>query len=86
MKIKKTAQLQQVSIDTLKPHPDNPRVHSSVQVNQIATSIEEFGFKFPVLIDSNSQIIAGHGRVMAARHVGLDYVPVITADIYQRLK
>src|SRR5260370_21628091 len=54
-------------ISELKPYPRNARTHSRKQVNQIAASITGFGFTNPVLVDENGQIIAGHGRVQAAR-------------------
>jgi ParB-like chromosome segregation protein Spo0J len=52
---------------SLKPDPRNPRVHIDKQVRQIAQSIESFGFNVPLLIDDKQQVIAGHGRLMAAR-------------------
>ena len=52
---------------SLKPDPRNPRVHSDKQVRQIAQSIESFGFNVPLLIDDQQQVIAGHGRLLAAR-------------------
>jgi DNA modification methylase len=55
----------------------NPRTHSDAQVAQIAASIREFGWTNPVLVDGANDIIAGHGRVLAARKLGLDRVPVI---------
>ena len=61
----------------LIPYARNPRTHSDAQVAQIAASIREFGWTNPVLVDGESGIIAGHGRVMAARKLGLDRVPVI---------
>src|SRR5918996_5849412 len=61
----------------LIPYARNPRTHSDAQVAQIAASIREFGFTNPVLIDGESGIIAGHGRVLAARKLGLERVPVI---------
>jgi DNA modification methylase len=61
----------------LIPYARNPRTHSDAQVAQIAASIREFGWTSPVLVDGESGIIAGHGRVMAARKLGLDRVPVI---------
>jgi len=61
----------------LIPYARNPRTHSDAQVAQIAASIREFGWTNPVLIDGESGIIAGHGRVMAARKLGLERVPVI---------
>jgi len=61
----------------LIPYARNPRTHSDAQVAQIAASISEFGWTNPVLIDGENGIIAGHGRVMAARKLGLERVPVI---------
>jgi DNA modification methylase len=61
----------------LIPYARNPRTHSDAQVAQIAASIREFGWTNPVLVDGESGIIAGHGRVMAARKLGLEQVPVI---------
>jgi len=60
---------------TLKPNPRNARTHSKKQVKQIAESIRAFGFIAPVLIDENSMILAGHGRVAAAKLVGLSSIP-----------
>ena len=65
-------------IDGLIPYANNSRTHSAEQVAQIAASIKEFGFTNPVLIDEDGGIIAGHGRVMAARKLALDVVPTIT--------
>ena len=59
----------------LRPYPNNARTHSKKQVRQIARSIEKFGFCNPVLIDDAEQIIAGHGRVQAAKLLGLEAVP-----------
>ena len=61
----------------LIPYARNSRTHSDVQVNKIASSIKEFGFLNPVLIDEDNGIIAGHGRVMAAQKLGLKEVPVL---------
>ena len=61
----------------LIPYARNPRTHSDAQVAQIAASIREFGWTNPVLVDGASGIIAGHGRVLAARKLGLERVPVI---------
>ncbi len=61
----------------LVPYAKNARTHSQAQVGKIASSIEEFGFTNPVLIDEASGIIAGHGRVMAAQLIGLPTVPCI---------
>ena len=70
-------QIEQVSIEALIPYARNSRTHSDAQVAQIAASIREFGFTNPILIDSDGGIIAGHGRTMAARKLGLDEVPCI---------
>jgi hypothetical protein len=66
-----------VAIDALIPYARNSRTHSSEQVAQIAASIREFGFTNPVLIDDKGGIIAGHGRVLAARQLKLDTAPCI---------
>ena len=64
----------------LIPYVRNSRTHSDEQVTKIAASIKEFGFLSPVIIDGENGIIAGHGRVMAAKKLGLDEVPVIKAS------
>ncbi len=70
-------QIELLLVSSLIPYARNSRTHSEEQVTQIAASIREFGFTNPVLIDSNGTIIAGHGRVMAAKKVGLTEVPCI---------
>jgi DNA modification methylase len=67
-------------IEKLVPYARNPRTHSDAQVAQIAASIVEFGFTNPILVDSNAGIIAGHGRLLAARKLGLVQVPVVVLD------
>src|ERR1700690_2862057 len=67
-------------IDKLIPWARNPRTHSDAQVTQIAASIDEFGFNNPILVDIKAGIIAGHGRLLAARKLGLTVVPVIVLD------
>jgi len=69
--------IEQLAIDRLIPYARNSRTHSEEQVAQVAASIREFGFTNPVLIDAEGGIIAGHGRVMAARKLGLADVPCI---------
>jgi ParB-like chromosome segregation protein Spo0J len=69
--------LENVAIDKIIPYARNSRTHSDEQVAQIAASIKEFGFTNPVLIDKDGGIIAGHGRVLAARKLGLKEVPCI---------
>jgi len=69
--------IEQVKIDKLIPYVRNSRTHSDAQVAQIAASIKEFGFTNPVLIDETGSIIAGHGRVMAARKLAITDIPSI---------
>ncbi|MBW7910164.1 MAG: ParB N-terminal domain-containing protein, partial [Alphaproteobacteria bacterium] len=59
------------NISELKPYKNNARTHSKKQVKQIAASLEQFGFVNPALIDEDDNIIAGHGRVLAAEELGL---------------
>jgi len=70
-------QIETLAIDRLIPYARNSRTHSDEQVAQVAASIREFGFTNPVLVDAEGGIIAGHGRVMAARKLGMDKVPCI---------
>jgi ParB-like chromosome segregation protein Spo0J len=67
-------------IEKLRPYERNPRTHSEAQVDQIAASMVEFGWTNPILIDENAGILAGHGRLMAARKLELAEVPVIRFD------
>ena len=69
-----------LSVETLIPYAKNARTHSDEQVAQIAGSIKEFGFNNPVLVDKDNSIIAGHGRLMAARKLGMDKVPVVQLE------
>ena len=68
------------SVDSLKPCSRNARTHSKKQIRQIANSIEQFGFTNPVLIDADGGIIAGHGRVEAAKLLGFETIPTIRID------
>jgi DNA modification methylase len=69
--------IKHVSVNTLIPYASNSRTHSQEQVAQIAASIKEFGFTNPILTDGKNGIIAGHGRLEAARLLGLETVPTI---------
>lgn len=73
-------QVQKWSVDRLIPYARNARTHSAEQVAQIAASIVEFGFVNPILAGSNGVIVAGHGRLLAARKLGLPEVPVVVLD------
>ena len=64
----------------LRPCPGNARTHSAKQISEIATSIKAFGFNNPVLVDKDGTIIAGHGRVAAAKKLGLDTVPCVRLE------
>ena len=61
----------------LEKYKNNPRTHSNDQINQIALSIKEFGFTNPILLDDNGTLIAGHGRVEAAKNLGMKELPCI---------
>ena len=72
--------LEYQAVGAFKPHPNNPRTHSPKQLKQIESSIRRFGFLNPVLVDSDKRIIAGHGRVAAAKAIGMERVPVISIE------
>src|SRR4029450_4983177 len=69
--------IEPTSVRELRPHPNNARTHSKKQIRQIAKSIQRFGFCNPVLVDDQGQIIAGHGRVAAAKLLGIEHVPTV---------
>lgn len=73
-------------VDELIPYVNNSRTHSDMQVTQIAASIKEFGFTNPILTDGDNGVIAGHGRLMAAKKLGLDKVPVIELNGLDEIK
>lgn len=75
--MKKPDKIEQIEVDDLLPYAKNSRTHSPEQVAQIAASMVEFGWTNPVLIDANGMIVAGHGRVLAARKLKMDSVPCI---------
>ena len=77
----------QKKVDSLIPYINNSRTHSDEQVAQIAASIKEFGWTNPILVDGDNSIIAGHGRLMAARKLGYKEVPTIElADLTETQK
>jgi ParB-like chromosome segregation protein Spo0J len=67
-------------VDDLIPYARNSRTHSPEQVDKIAASIREFGFLNPVIVDGQNGIVAGHGRIMAAKKLGMDEVPTVEAS------
>lgn len=66
-------------VDSVRPRANNPRTHTPQQVQQIAASIREWGWTVPLLVDEAGELIAGHGRLMAAQQLGLQQVPVMVA-------
>jgi ParB-like chromosome segregation protein Spo0J len=75
-----TLNIQQRAVTDLIPYIANSRTHSDAQIAQIAASIKEFGWTNPILVSGDDSIIAGHGRLMAARKLGMEEVPVIVLD------
>ena len=73
----KIAKVQEVTLKKLKPYENNAKIHGAEQVEKLKASIKEFGFLTPCLIDKDFNIIAGHGRVMAAKEIGMDKVPCV---------
>lgn len=69
-----------VSPDSLKPYEKNARVHSAEQIEKLKASIKEFGFNNPILVDTTKGVIAGHGRLEAAKRLGLAQVPIVILD------
>jgi DNA modification methylase len=69
--------MEQISVTDLHPNPRNARTHSKKQIKQIASSIEAFGFNSPILVGESNDVIAGHGRLQAAKQLGLPLVPVV---------
>jgi DNA modification methylase len=80
LEVKPKLAIEYRSLVTLRLDPKNPRLHSDKQIRQIADSITAFGFNVPLLVDSNLQVIAGHGRLMASKLLGLAQVPVICLE------
>ncbi len=77
---KTTTEMQLVSIDKLVPYVNNARTHSAEQIVKLRSSLREFGFVNPIIIDREFNIIAGHGRLMAAKEEGINEVPCVFVD------
>ena len=73
-------QIEYVSIDSIKPYPQNAKKHPSEQVEHIANSIREFGFQQPIVVDKDNVVVIGHGRLLAAKKLNMDSVPCVRAD------
>ena len=80
MSKKKEPAVEQLNTDLLIPYINNARNHPDEQVTQIASSIKEFGFNQPILIDKDNGVIAGHGRLLAAKKLELEQVPCIRLE------
>lgn len=76
----KIANLQEVAVDKLVPYERNAKIHGAEQIEKLKASIQEFGFLTPCLIDKDFNLIAGHGRVMAAKELGMKTVPCVFVD------
>lgn len=77
MAVDKKHKIVYAKTNDLTPYANNARTHSDEQVNQLASSISEFGFTNPILIDDCNSIVAGHGRLLAAKKLGIDKVPTV---------
>ena len=77
---KTTTEMKLVSIDKLIPYVNNARTHSPEQINKLRSSLREFGFVNPIIIDQNYNVVAGHGRLTAAREEGFTEVPCVLVD------
>lgn len=77
---KMTSEMQLISIAKLVPYQNNARTHSPAQIQKLRSSLREFGFVNPVIIDRDYNVIAGHGRIAAAREEGITEVPCVFAD------
>ena len=75
-----TNEMQLVSISKLVPYQNNARTHSPAQIQKLRSSLREFGFVNPVIIDRDYNVIAGHGRIAAAREEGISDVPCVFVD------
>ena len=76
----KIAKVQEVTLNELKPYEKNAKIHGAGQIEKLKASIEEFGFLTPCLIDEDYNLIAGHGRVMAAKDLGMESVPCVFVE------
>ena len=79
-KVKISDNIELVDIESLYPYHNNPKEHPTDQIEKIASSIKNYGFVQPLVIDGENEIIIGHGRLEAAKKLGLDKVPVVVKD------
>ena len=78
--MKTTTDFQLVNVSKLIPYVNNARTHSKEQITKLRSSLREFGFINPIIIDKDFNVIAGHGRLMAAKEEGIDEVPCVFVD------
>ena len=76
----KIAKISLVKVDDLKPYEKNTKIHGEEQIEKLCRSIQEFGFVNPILIDKDLNVIAGHGRLMAAQRLGMQKVPCVSVE------
>ncbi len=72
--------VQEISVDKLRPYEKNAKKHPVEQVDRIAASLREFGFRQPIVADKDGVVIIGHGRLMAAKQLKMKTVPVVYVD------
>ena len=72
--------IQQKSVDSLIPYDRNPNIHPDSQIDQLANAVREWGWTVPILIDENDMVLAGHGRLFAAKKLDMETVPCIVAE------
>ena len=86
--MKTTTEFQLVSIDKLIPYVNNARTHSPEQITKLRSSLREFGFVNPVIVDRDFNVLAGHGRIQAAKAEGIPEVPCVYqnkgSELWQR--
>lgn len=75
--VEKEMRVEIVDINSLKPHPGNPRIHPESAIEKLKKSIEEYGWTNPILVSADGYILAGHARTKAAKELGLSQLPVI---------
>ena len=84
--MKTTTDFKLVSVNKLVPYVNNARTHSPEQINKLRSSLREFGFINPIIIDKDYGVIAGHGRLLAAKEEGMTEVPCVFADHLTEIK
>lgn len=73
-------EIKEIPVGRIKPYENNAKLHPEYQVEKIANSIKRFGFKQPLVVDKHNVLVIGHGRLLAAKALGLKAVPCVKAD------